>query len=137
MQHHPIPGKGKRLRAGVCAYCDRRVFPNSSPEARANPACRATRDHIEPRLVKGNADRDQNLVIACLACNRIKAHYPLEPFMFFLHTHKGTPKFNATEFQRFIYDLTLAGFKMARRVAIEARKSPAPRDARGRFQRVA
>ncbi|MCJ2085051.1 hypothetical protein MKK88_03450, partial [Methylobacterium sp. E-005] len=64
--------------------------------------------------------------------------YPLEPFMFFLAAYRGTPKFNMGEFRRFVYDLTLAGFKAARVVALNAQpKPPQRRDEFGRFMRRA
>jgi hypothetical protein len=138
MNMHVIPGKKRKLSRGVCAYCDRRVFPANSPEAKANKACQATRDHIEPQLLGTVRDRNENLVIACFECNSIKGHYPLEPFMFFLAAYRGTPKYNMLEFRRFVYDLTLAGFKAARVVALAHRaKPPRKRDERGRFMRRA
>lgn len=120
-----IPGKHKRLKSGVCAYCARRVFPGNSQEARNDPNCRATRDHVEPQLLGTGMLRDGNLVIACRECNEIKGHYPVEPFLFFLKAHKGTPRFNAVEFRRFIYELALAGFAAAIAVAESERRAAA------------
>jgi hypothetical protein len=123
MKASAIPGKKKRMQAGVCAYCERRVFPNNHVEARNNPACRATRDHVEPQLLGSTKPRDENLVVACYECNSVKGHYPLEPFLFFLRAHKGTPKFNVVEFRRFIYGLTMAGFVAAKAVAENDRRA--------------
>lgn len=118
-----IPGKNKRLKAGICAYCQRKVFPGGSHQAINNPACRATRDHVEPQLIGSTKPRDQNLVIACQECNSVKGHYPVEPFLFFLRAHKGTPKFNPVDFRRFVYELTMAGFVAAKAVAEDSRRA--------------
>ena len=54
----------------VCAYCERRVNANA-----------ITMDHVTPRKGKTAYDRRDNLVLACPACNALKADQPLLAFL--------------------------------------------------------
>lgn len=54
----------------VCAYCERRVTPAS-----------ITMDHVTPRKGKTAYDRRDNLVLACPACNALKADQPFLAFL--------------------------------------------------------
>lgn len=112
-----------RLPASSCAYCGRRTFPGNSLEAKANPKCISTRDHIVPQIMGSKALLPANVVVACKGCNEIKGHAPAEPFRYFVAQYHGTSKFTHAHFHRFIHDLTLAGFVAARAVAIAERRS--------------
>jgi HNH endonuclease len=54
----------------VCAYCERRVSANA-----------ITMDHVTPRKGKTAYDRRDNLVLACPACNALKADQPFLAFL--------------------------------------------------------
>lgn len=127
------------MSGGKCHYCGTRVHPPGSTEAIANPAARATRDHVIPQLFGNPVDAaeissSQNVVVACNLCNNVKGGYPAEPFRFFLDATRGTSRFNHAEFKKFIFGLALAGFMAARRDALRRRPKPPPaRTPAGRF----
>ena len=54
----------------VCAYCERRVDPNT-----------ITLDHVTPRRGQDAYDRRDNLVLACPGCNAQKADRPILAFL--------------------------------------------------------
>jgi hypothetical protein len=54
----------------VCAYCERRVSTKT-----------ITMDHVTPRKGKTAYDRRDNLVLACPACNALKADQPFLAFL--------------------------------------------------------
>ena len=54
----------------VCAYCERRVDPNT-----------VTLDHVTPRRGQSAFDRRDNLVLACTGCNAVKADKPIVTFL--------------------------------------------------------
>ena len=54
----------------VCAYCERRVSAKA-----------ITMDHVTPRKGKTAYDRRDNLVLACPACNALKADQPFLAFL--------------------------------------------------------
>lgn len=54
----------------VCAYCERRV-----------DAAVITLDHVTPRRGRTAYDRRDNLVLACPACNAVKADKPILAFL--------------------------------------------------------
>jgi len=123
---------------GRCAYCASPVYPAGSAEALNNPNAMATRDHVVPQFFATSCnDRiyaPTNKVVACRLCNSVKGGYPADIFRFYLAETRGTPRFNATEFKRFIFGLALAGYHAARRDALSRKpKSLPPRGPQGRF----
>jgi hypothetical protein len=54
----------------VCAYCEQRVSSKA-----------ITMDHVTPRKGKTAYDRRDNLVLACPACNALKADQPFLAFL--------------------------------------------------------
>jgi len=58
------------LHGPICAYCGRRVNPNT-----------ITLDHVTPRRGQSAYDRRDNLVLACEDCNGAKADMPILSFL--------------------------------------------------------
>lgn len=145
--------------SGACHYCGIDTWPAGSPEALRNPEVMRTVDHYMPRCmgVGDTAQGHRNTVVACRACNTIKAGWPAEIFEWFIRQPqmKGSAKQRATEFHRFCLTLSLAGYRSARALSLAARPQRKPsiftysvdqaapssvpafmtRDARGRFIR--
>ena len=122
----------------ACKWCGSAVFPAGSSDAIAHPNQRATRDHVRPQFFRTLSckavDHTDNIVVSCALCNNVKGGYPHEPFVFFLKATRGTPLFSPAEFKKFIFGLSLAGFKAARRDALSRQvKVLPPRGPQGRF----
>lgn len=64
-----MTGKAKRNRKLVCAYC-------GEPHSSLNPI---TKDHIVPRARNGE-DSSDNILMACMNCNRLKGDGDYEDF---------------------------------------------------------
>jgi hypothetical protein len=78
---HMIPVRTLHTRdGGRCYYCRRRTARSNEPEWVANPSLRATRDHKVPRS-RGGSSRNDNIVLACSACNNAKGNLTAIEFM--------------------------------------------------------
>lgn len=121
--------------SGRCHYCACQTFPPGSPEALREPDVMRTIDHYMPRLLgAGNTFAgERNTVIACRACNTIKAGWPPDVFNWFIRQpqFKGTAKQRAAEFHKFCHALVLAGFKASRALALASRPKPKVEPLRG------
>lgn len=124
--------------SGCCHYCGCETWPPGSPEALRHPEIMRTVDHYMPRCmgVGDKAQGHRNTVVACRACNTMKAGWPPEVFEWFIRQPqmKGTAKQRAAEFHKFCHTLVLVGFRSAKALALASRPKPAPlRGPRGRF----
>jgi hypothetical protein len=131
-----------------CYYCGCATFSAGSTQALAEPDAIRTVDHYLPRVmgVGDDARGQANTVVACRACNTIKAGWPPEVFEWFIRQPqlRAPVKQRAAEFNRFCHTLTLAGFRAAVALWQAAQEPPKPsvftfdirslpRDPRGRF----
>ena len=67
------------LHGPICAYCGRRVNPNT-----------ITLDHVTPRRGQSAYDRRDNLVLACTSCNALKADMPFLGFLLARRSRAGS-----------------------------------------------
>jgi len=107
---------------GRCWYCDAPVFPGGSAEALRDADCASTRDHVNPQRLKEwlGPDGTRRTVQCCAWCNGVKGHQPAEIYLYWLRHHgrTGTRREATARFNNFVFALTLAGFRAARRGAM-------------------
>jgi len=65
-----------------CHYCKRLLLSYKADMSLEDMALCATKDHIIPKAL-GGTNADDNYVVACAACNRLKAHIPYNVFKVF------------------------------------------------------
>jgi 5-methylcytosine-specific restriction endonuclease McrA len=73
----------RRLRAqfnGKCRYCECECIP-LHPDENVRPS----REHFIPKA-RGGSDGGVNIVLACMACNRIKSDMTGDEYLHFLKT---------------------------------------------------
>lgn len=99
--------------AASCHYCDRKVYPSTSPEVMANSHCMRTHDHVDP---EPSGRRSQSkIVTACHGCNNLRGDTPYEIFLFFRKTYKSTSVLaDRTFYRKFCFDLMRTGFIAAK-----------------------
>lgn len=125
------------FRHSRCHYCDKLVYPRGSDQARRNQFCMATRDHYIPKLARpiGLKSDGPNTVTCCLECNGIKGHTPPEVFEFYLRnsSKRGHFQDRKADFEQFVYQLVIVGFRASKLYALMDRPKVQRRDQRGRF----
>lgn len=92
----------------VCAYCERRVSASA-----------ITMDHVTPRKGKTAYDRRDNLVLACPACNAVKADQPFLSFLLGRRTRAASLLRYGSHLSPMLLDLAreIAGPEAAARAA--------------------
>lgn len=66
---------------GMCTYCGIDMFPHGSPQARIDPHCQLSRDHIMPVSLGGKGSRT---VKACVGCNGMRGNANVAVFEYFM-----------------------------------------------------
>jgi len=119
------PSLAQERTIGDCDYCGRACFQKGSRAAMRRPMCVGTRDHVVPRMLRTQETWDavegqDNIVLACAACNHIKGSAPPEAFRAWRKEHPDDPSTDLglpalqKQFNIYLFALTEIGWRRVR-----------------------